>query len=141
MSFASRDAPREEIERLAVVSRFSYQRRVAPMVSGGVVFRPHPSGRWSPRFFAGVTNHRFREIRRVVPIRLPEGVDADRRRSIQPYEERHVRNQGALTFGASLALSVTSHVTIEPALRFDYGSVGDRIDNAMRSSVRLLWSF
>jgi len=28
-----------------------------------------------------------------------------------------------------------------PDLRFDYGSIGDEINNALRSSVRVLWRF
>ena len=140
ISFAGPGASREEIERLAVVTRFSYERRVLHTVSGGVVFHARARGRWTPLFYAGVTNQHVVNVSRTVPVQLPEGVDPVKLARVVPTEERHVRNLGALTGGAGVSLALTPRLSIVPDLRIDYGSIGDEIENAIRPSIRLTWS-
>jgi hypothetical protein len=141
ISFAAQGASREEIERLAVVTTFSYERRVLHTVSGGVVFHGRSRGRWAPLFYAGVTNQHVMNVSRRVPIKFPEGVDPARLARIVPEEERNVRNLGALTGGLGVRVVLTTHLSVVPDLRIDYGSIGDEIENAIRPSIRLAWSF
>jgi hypothetical protein len=140
-SFAAQGASREEIERLAVVTTFSYERRVLNTFSGGIVFHGRSRGRWAPLFYAGVTNQHVMNVSRRVPIKFPEGVDPARLARIVPEEERHVRNLGALTGGIGVRFTLTPNLSVVPDLRIDYGSIGDEIENAIRPSIRLAWSF
>jgi hypothetical protein len=141
ISFAAPGASREEIERLAVVTTFSYERRVLHTISGGIVFSGRLRGRWTPRLYAGVTNHHVDNVSRTTPISLPAGVDPDKLARVRPEEWRSVRNLGALTGGVGVRLTLTPHLSLDPDLRFDYGSIGDEIENAIRPSLRLVWSF
>jgi hypothetical protein len=36
---------------------------------------------------------------------------------------------------------LTERLVIMPGLRYDYGSIGDEINNAFRAGVRVLWRF
>ena len=141
ISFAGPGSSRAEIERLAVVTTFSYERRVLHTISGGVVFHARTGGRWTPLFYAGVTNQHVVDVSRTVPVRFPEGVDPEKLARVVPTEERHVRNLGAFTGGAGVSVALTSRLSIVPDLRIDYGSIGDEIENAIRPSIRLTWSF
>jgi hypothetical protein len=140
-SFAEPGSTSEEYERLAVTSEYSDERRVLHTISGGVVFHGRARGRWTPLFYAGITNHHVVDVSRVVPIQFPEGVDPDKLARVVPPEERRVRNLGALTGGVGMSLAVTSHLAFVPDLRIDYGSIGDEIENAIRPSLRVIWSF
>ena len=128
----------EEIERLAVVSRFTNARRVLSTVSAGVAYYVPATGRWSPRLFLGVTNHRARERTELVHLSIPEGIDPERVRRAMPEQAPFIRNLGALTMGGSVGFAVTRHLSIAPDLRYDYGSIGDEINNMLRTSVRVL---
>jgi len=141
ISFAGRGASREEIERLAVVTRFTNARRVLSTVSAGLAFYLPATGRWSPQLFLGVTNHRARERTELVHLSIPEGIDPERVRRAMPEQAPSIRNLGALTLGGSIGFAATRHLSIAPDLRYDYGSIGDEINNMLRTSVRVLWSF
>ena len=141
VSFAGPGASREEIERLAVVTRFINSRQVLSSFSGGVAYYIPASGRWSPRLFLGVTNHRARERAELIHLSIPEGIDPERVRRTMPEQAPFIRNLGALTMGGSVGFAVTPHLSIAPDLRYDYGSIGDEINNVLRSSVRVLWWF
>jgi hypothetical protein len=140
-SFAPLGSSREEIERLAVTTRYSYERRVLHTISGGVVFHGRSRGRWAPVFYAGVTNHHVLDVTSRVPIQFPEGVDPNKLARIVPEEGRDVRNLGALTGGIGVSVALTPHLSLVPDLRIDYGSIGDEIENAIRPAIRLAWSF
>lgn len=140
-SFAAPGSSFAEFERLAVTTRYSYERKVLHTISGGVVFHGRSRGRWAPVFYAGVTNHHVINVSRRVPIQFPEGVDPRELARIVPEEERHVRNLGALTGGIGVNVALTPHLSMVPDLRIDYGSIGDEIENAIRPSLRLAWSF
>lgn len=139
-SFAAPGSSLEEFERFAVTSEYSYERRVLSTVSAGVVFHARSRGRWTPLFYAGVTNHHVIDVRRVVPIAFPEGVDPDKLARVVPQGGRSVRNLGALTGGVGVNVALTPHLSVVPDLRIDYGSIGDEIENAFRPSIRMKWS-
>jgi hypothetical protein len=141
VSFAGPGASREEIERLAVVTRFINSRRVLSTFSAGVAYYIPASGRWSPRLFLGVTNHMARERTELIHLSIPEGIDPERVRRTMPEQAPFLRELGGLTIGGSVGFAVTRHLSIAPDLRYDYGSIGDEINNVLRTSVRVLWSF
>jgi hypothetical protein len=141
-SFAPREASREEIERLGVTTRFTHERRVAGVVSFGATFHPPSSGsRVQPRLFTGVTTHFVRERALREPLQWPSTVSLEEILRHQPVEERHRRAIGSITVGAGLAIALTERLVIVPALRYDYGSIGDEINDAFRAGVRVLWRF
>jgi hypothetical protein len=140
VSFAPPGSSREEFDRLGVTTRFETRRHVASSLSLLAVFHPVAPGRLVPAFIAGVTNHRVHERRTYTPVAVPDGVDPNHA-SVRAREESSTRNLGGPTIGASLAIAVSRHLVVVPDVRFDYGSIGDEINNALRSSVRLLWRF
>jgi len=141
VSFAGPGASREEIERLAVDTRFINSRRVLSTFSAVVAYYLPASGRWSPRLFLGVTNHMARERTELIHLSIPEGIDPERVRRTMPEQAPFVRELGGLTIGGSVGFAVTRRLSIAPDLRYDYGSIGDEINNVLRTSVRVLWSF
>jgi hypothetical protein len=139
-SFAAPGSSREEIERLGVVTRFDISRHVDATWSVAAVFHPPVTSRVTPAFVAGVANHRVRDRRVYSPVAIPPGIDPDLP-SIRAREESSTTNIGGPTVGASLAVAMTPHLMVEPDIRFDYGSIGDEINNTLRMSVRVLWRF
>jgi hypothetical protein len=140
ISFAPRGASRDEIERLAVVSRIDHRREVTSNVSGVVIFRAPLRHRVRPGVLVGATNQRATTVTAIVPISIPEGVNP-LDPNVVAREERASRNFGAITFGGNVSIALTRHLDVVPDLRYDYGSIGDEINNAFRTSVRLLWRF
>lgn len=142
ISFAGPGASRDEIERLAVVTRYVNERRPATVISVGATFRPSEAmHRMTPGLFVGITNHSVRERTVLEHLSLPPGVTLEQVNRAMPTDQGQNRQLGALTVGGSLAIAVTSHVSIAPDVRFDYGSIGDEINNMLRSSIRVLWRF
>ena len=141
-SFAPPESSREEIERLGVTTRFTHERRVAGVVSFGAGFHPRRSGsRIEPRLFTGVTTHFVRERALREPLLWPSTVTLAEILRVQPLEERRRRALGALTIGAGLAIDLTPHLVVMPAFRYDYGSIGDEINDTLRAGVRVFWRF
>jgi len=141
-SFAPQGASREEIERLGVTTRFTNERQVAGVVSFGAAFHPRNSGsRVQPRLFTGVTTHFVRERRFLEPLQWPSTVTLEEILRRQPPEELHRRALGSLTVGAGFAIALTPRLVVTPGLRYDYGSIGDEINNAFRAGVRVFWRF
>lgn len=139
-SFAGPGASREEIERLGVLTEFDRRREVVANLSVVAVIHPAATGRVVPGLVAGVTNQRAKISTRYTPLRIPEGVDPQHP-SIVAQEQRHTRNIGGPTIGGQVAIRVTTHFHVVPDLRYDYGSIGDEINNALRLSVRGIWRF
>jgi opacity protein-like surface antigen len=52
-----------------------------------------------------------------------------------------MRNIGGLAFGAGTAYRLTPHLSLGGDVRYDYGSIGDEINNVWRPSLRSTWSF
>jgi hypothetical protein len=140
ISFAPPGSTYDEIQRRGVRIRYDKRRHV--MVGASAVVLVHPSGprRVMAAFVAGVTNHFVRDRSHNTPIAVPPGIDPNDP-SVRAQEERSTRNLGGLTVGANIAIAVTPHIVVQPDLRFDYGSIGDEINNALRTSLRLLWRF
>ena len=138
MSFAGPGAPAGEF----VVTRFLNQREGGNTISVGVVFHPRVAwGRVLPRVFAGVSSHRARERTVYEHVSLPPGVTLEQVNRAMPPEDWRTRNSGGPSVGGSVALAVTDRLSIVPDFRYDYGSIGDEINNAFRSSIRVLWRF
>ena len=140
VSFAPPGSPREERERLSVVTQFDKERDVGASASAVVVIHPPAGRRWTPGFIVGVTNQRVRDGATYTPISIPEGVNPQHPAVIARTESSS-RNIGGPTIGANLAIAVTERLSIVPDVRYDYGSIGDEINNALRASVRLQWRF
>jgi hypothetical protein len=146
VSFAAPFPPgtsREEIDRTFVVTRFVNERRPAAVISVGATFRPRTAvRRLTPGLFVGISNHSVRERTVLEHLSLPPGVTLEQvNRTMPPEGDGRRRQLGAITFGGSLAIAVTPHLSIAPDVRFDYGSIGDEINNMLRTSVRAVWHF
>ena len=141
VSFAPPGSSRDEIERLAVYSRFTHERTVSSTLTAGAYYGKPVHRRWTPRVFIGVSNRRVEDHGTTTPLRIPAGLTAQQRASVQPSEERVTRNLGALSFGGDVAFALTRRLSLQPSLRYDYGSIGDEINNSFRSSLRVMWWF
>lgn len=130
---------REDFDRLAVTERLREDRTVTSSLSVGAVYQPL-LGRWRPRVFMGVTNHRVSEASTSTILAVPEGVDPARVAAMRP-DSRVSRNLGGLALGGGVAYAYTPHLSLGADVRYDYGSIGDEINNVWRSSVRSTWSF
>jgi Outer membrane protein beta-barrel domain len=140
VSFAPPGSSRAEIERLGVVTRFDKEREVLSNISVVVVIHPAGDSRVKPGFIAGVTNQRARMQTVYTPISIPDGVDPTHP-AVAAHVERSTRNLGGPAIGGQLSIRVTPHFFVVPDVRYDYGSIGDEINNALRTSVRLHWRF
>jgi hypothetical protein len=140
VSFAPPGAPRAEIERLGVITRFDKERDVASSVSAVVIIHPPLGRRLTPGFIVGVTNQRVRDQTVYTPVSIPDGVDPQHP-AVVGRSESSTRNIGGPTVGANLAIAVTPQFSIVPDVRYDYGSIGDEINNSLRASIRVLWRF
>jgi hypothetical protein len=96
--------------------------------------------RVTPALILGVTNHRVRDRTDYTPTRVGPGVDPAHPYA-RPHAETSTRTLGALTIGAHVAIALTPRLAVVPDVRYDYGSLGDEIDNSLRSSLRVMWSF
>jgi opacity protein-like surface antigen len=139
VSFAS---TREDFDRLAITEQIRDERDVVSSISVGAVYEPRVSSRWSPRVFMGITNHRVRETESHTVLEIPPGVDPSRVAATRPSSPiTSTRNLGGLAFGAGAAYRLTPHLSLGGDVRYDYGSIGDEINNVWRPSVRSTWSF
>jgi hypothetical protein len=140
VSFAPPGASRAEIERLGVVTRFDKERDVTASLSAVVIIHPPPGKRLTPGVIVGVTNQRTSNRASYTPVSIPEGVDPGHP-AVVGRTEVSTRNIGGPTFGANLAIALSPHLFIVPDVRYDYGSIGDEINNTLRTSVRMHWRF
>ena len=141
-SFAEPGATREEIERMGVVVRTTHERRVSSVLSVGAAFHPRRTGsRFEPRASVGVTTHFVRNRSLYEPLTWPPSVTRERVfQAISPVES-HNRAIGSLTVGAGVAIDLTEHLVVLPDLRYDYGSIGDELNNSWRAGAKVLWRF
>jgi hypothetical protein len=139
-SFAGPGASREEIERLGVLTEFVRERDVVANLSVVAVIHPPATGRVVPGLVAGVTVQRAKIRSEYTPLRIPDGVDPNDPRAIAQ-QERQTRNISAPTIGGQLSIRVTPQFYVVPDLRYDYGSIGDEINNTLRLSIRSIWRF
>lgn len=140
VSFAPPGSSNAERDRLSVITRFDKEREVTASVSAVVIIHPPANKRVTPGFIVGVSNQRARNRAMYTPVSIPEGVDPQHPAVISR-TEGSIRNIGGPTFGANLAIALTPHLSIVPDVRYDYGSIGDEINNALRTSVRMQWRF
>ena len=140
LSFASTGASPEELERMGIWLRYDQRRDIPVSFSGAAVFHPAASTRVTPALILGVTNHRVRDRTDYTPTRVGAGVDPANPYA-RPHAETSTRTLGALTIGANVAIALTPRLAVVPDVRYDYGSIGDEINNSLRSSLRLMWRF
>ena len=142
ISFAPPGSSREEIERQAVLTRFVDERRIRAVLSVGTAFHPRRDRyRLLPSLFVGVTSHLVQDRSLRDPLQLPPGVTLEQVLRIVPRDEEHSRALGSITVGGGLAVALSRQLTLAPELRYDYGSIGDEINNAARASLLVLWRF
>ncbi len=141
-SLAPHGSSFEEIERQGVLTRFTHERRVDGVLSFGAAFHPRRgSSRVEPRLFAGVTTHFARERERLEPLRWPAEITREEILRRQPPEHISRRALGSLTVGASVAVDLTRRLVLVPDVRYDYGSIGDEINNVTRAGLRMMYRF
>jgi hypothetical protein len=140
-TFAAPGSSRVEIERLGVFESFRTERTVRTTISVGAVYQPRVHPRIQPRLFMGMANHHVRERFLSTILRLPEGVDPERLRNVRGTDQTNTRHLGGISVGGGLGVALTRHVSIVPEVRYDYGSIGDEINNVWRTSIRTVWSF
>jgi len=139
VSFAPPGSSVAERDRLAVITRFDTARDISTSISGVVIFHPR-RGRVTPGVIVGVVNQHLRDTRTYTPLSIPEGVDP-LNPAVAAHRESASRNIGGPTFGAQVAVAVSRHLEVVPDIRYDYGSIGDEINNTLRSSIRIRWWF
>jgi hypothetical protein len=141
-SLAEFGASREEIERQGVLTRTTQEREVTGVLSFGAAFHPRPSAsRFEPRFFVGGATHFARDRTLRDPLQWPATVTLERVLQMQPPVEQHRRALGSVTLGAGVAIALGRTLVLLPEVRYDYGSIGDEINNAWRAGTRMLWRF
>ena len=125
-----------------VRTRYINERKGGNTISVGAVFHPRvPWRRLSPRFFAGVASHRMEERTVYEHLSLPPVVPLEQVERALPQEDWQSRHFGGPSFGGSVGITLARRLTVVPDLRYDYGSLGDEINNALRASIRVLWHF
>jgi len=139
MSFAPSGSSREEIEKFGIWLRYDQRRDVTASISTVAIFHPS-TGRVKPGFIVGITNQRLRDRTDYTPTKVGPLVDPSHLFA-SPHAETSSHTEGALTVGGNLTIALNRHLSVVPDLRYDYGSIGDEINNALRTSVRLLWRF
>jgi opacity protein-like surface antigen len=129
-----------DFDRLAPTVRTRHTRDVTAAMSVGAVYQPQVHPRVQPRLFMGVSNRSVRDRESYDILALPEGVTQEQAaRAFRP--SANSRQMGGVSLGAGVGITLTPHLSVAPEFRYDYGSIGDHIDNALRSSARLAWSF
>lgn len=138
VSFAGPDARAEDF----VITRFVNERRTRASIAVGVSLHPRRSpGRLMPRLFAGFANHWVRDRTMLEHVALPQGVTLEQVNRALPPEGWRTRSLGGPSVGASVAIALSPRLSIVPDVRYDYGSLGDEINNVLRTSARVLWRF
>jgi hypothetical protein len=140
VSFAPPGASLAERDRLSVITRFDKERDVSASLSAVVVIHPPVGQRLTPGLILGVTSQRARDRTVYTPISIPEGIDAQQP-AVVGRTESSARHIGGPTIGGQLAIAVTPRLSIVPDVRYDYGSIGDEINNTLRVSARVQWRF
>lgn len=132
--------PREDIERWGVVVDSEWRREVRAVVSGVAIIHPPVTGRVVPALVAGVTAQRARRTHTSRPVAVPAGMDPQSLAAALP-DERADETISAPTIGGQISIRVAPRLYLVPDVRYDYGSIGDEINNALRTSVRAIWRF
>jgi hypothetical protein len=94
-----------------------------------------------PRVFAGVANLHTSDRTVYEHLLIPSGVTLEQVNRAMPQQDWQSRNLGGPSFGGSLSIAITPRLSVVPDVRYDYGSIGDEINNALRTSIRVLWRF
>ena len=126
---------------MGVVTRFDKERDVSASLSAVVIIHPPAGKRLTPGVIVGVTNQRTRNRASYTPVSIPEGVDPEHPAVVgrtEVVDAQHRRPDRSARISPS-----PSRLTFPsfPDVRYDYGSIGDEINNTLRTSVRMHWRF
>ena len=125
-----------------VITRYIHEREGGNTLSIGASFHPRVAwGGFTPRLFAGISSHRTKDRIVLEHLSVPPGVTVEQVNRAMPQQDWRSRHLGGPSFGGSLGIAVTQRLSVVPDLRYDYGSMGDEINNALRTSIRVLWRF
>jgi hypothetical protein len=120
ISYAERDATRDEIERMAVRARRSMTK--TPGIGGSVAFRARATA--APRvdivLRAGAMFRRYAETETATVLRVPEGIQFERAASAFR-DTRITRTRGGLLIGIGLPIQVLTRLMLEPEFRVVWG--------------------
>jgi hypothetical protein len=128
-----------DFESRAVIARTTQRRETRALFSLGVRLHPSAPALVRPYAVVGLTGHAVRDTRQIEILRLPPGVareDVDR---ALPAEAAWTRNVGGITVGGGVEIAVTRRLSLLPDVRYVYGSFGDEINNALRTTVHVAW--
>ena len=139
-SFAPPGSSRDEIERLGVLTRFVTERRVSAGVSAGVAFHAREDHRVQPRASSASRITRSPRSSTRTPLQLPPGCRSNRCCACS-----RSKSATAPAWRAD-ARCRRGHCGHPPAdadagIRYDYGSIGDEINDVARPGIRVLWRF
>jgi hypothetical protein len=140
VSFAPQGSTREEIERFGVVSESEWRHDIRAVVSTVAIIHPATKARAVPALVAGVTFRRTQATFRSRPLVIPAGVNPQHP-SVAAQEDRRTKTESSPTIGGQVAIRVAPRLHVVPDVRFDYNSLGDEINNALRTSVRAVVTF
>lgn len=140
LSFAGLDAPPDERERLGVRLRYDTTREIDATVSAVAIFHRAVARRADIGLVAGVSATRVRDRFGYTPVAIGAGVDPNHP-SVRARTDTHTRTIGGPTIGAIAVFRLARNLSVAPDIRYDYGSVGDEINNTLRSSVKVRWRF
>lgn len=140
LSFAGPDASASERDRLGVRLRYDTTRDVDVTLSAVAIVHRAIGPRTDVGLVVGVSGTRVHDRTSYTPVVIGAGVDPNHP-SVRARTEATARTIGGPTVGALLAFRVTEHLTVGPDIRYDYGSLGDEINNTLRSSIKLRWRF
>jgi len=124
ISYAQRDASREEIERMGVVARRDL--RYVPGLGGSLALtaRAKASNRVALGFRIGVAARRYVETSDITILRVPEGIDPRLPEQILRDERREAIRSGLL-FGVDAPLRVTRRINVAQEFRAVLGGSPD----------------
>ena len=122
----------------SVVTRFDKSQEVSATLSVVVVLRPASGKRLTPGLILGVTTIVSVIGRSIRRCRSPRASTCSIHQSSAA--SKHIRGILAVRVGET-SRSAVAAVSIIPDARYDYGSIGDEINDSFRTSVRMQWRF
>lgn len=142
VSFAGRDASREEIERLAPTARRTLGYHPGGGGAGAIVIRGAVSPRVHLGARAGLSARRYTETSDFTVLTIPDEVDPEL--AMKHFvDSSSTRIRGGLLFGADAIVALTGRFSIVPEVRFVYSGPA-RIGNKHRelgAGLRGVWRF
>ena len=142
-TFASPNAPIEEIERLGVKARWRYGYRPGIGGSVAVTARGQVNERVDLVLRVGLATRKYRETATISILSIPPGIDPTQVVTVSFGDGTGLSktNRGGLLFGFDVPLTVTGRLTVSPSLHYVYGgpaSIGNK-HREISFGVRVAW--